>query len=577
MSASVRPTQSWLVAIARRGSVAYCCYALSFWAGVTGGLIYWCSGWTIAGLILFGHALAMACLPTFVRDRIIRRRLIAAAQGCVCATFVLIGGGTASPLLCWLLLVPFIASACDDAWAAGFWSMMLTLFLPVMIFTNQATWQLAMPTAEQLEVLQWIGPLGAMLLIALLGAITAAQTSDRDRQQSLYAQQAQLEVAAKRDFLSKMSHELRTPLTAILGFADELAVRANETSSRRAVDSIQRNSRSMLTSLEDLTEWGRIECGAVALKPALYQTSQLLYDAQSALSTLPAPQISNVSVSYDGAIPSHIVTDRLILEKAIVKCAAAALQATGRGGIQLTARVDVEGQLLEIDIGPLGERWEVEELQKLIDRSSAAPTVAGGFSLAIGRGLARLLEGQAEIVHLQTTAGIRLQIPTGSLDKAEMVTPVASGPSSRDATGATKRAPRLDDCRILLVEDSPDTKALISFLLSRAGAEVQGVENGQAAVAAALSASARGMSFDIILMDMQMPVMDGREATERLRRNGYDRPIIAFTAQAIEYTREKCLRAGCDDYITKPFRSHELIDLVARYAQSNLKAVMTKE
>ena len=151
---------------------------------------------------------------------------------------------------------------------------------------------------------------------------------------------------------------------------------------------------------------------------------------------------------------------------------------------------------------------------------------------------------------------------TGPLDGVCLVRPAGAPPSPATETPASV-GPSLD-CRILLAEDSPDNRQLVSFVLGRAGAEVALACDGSQAIAMALAAQEEGRPYDVIVMDMQMPVLDGYAATRRLRDQGYSGRIIALTAHALRDDLDKCLAAGCDDYSTKPIDSR-LIELIARH------------
>jgi CheY-like chemotaxis protein len=174
--------------------------------------------------------------------------------------------------------------------------------------------------------------------------------------------------------------------------------------------------------------------------------------------------------------------------------------------------------------------------------------------------LAEILGGS---ISVQSSPGqgstFSLSVGTGKLNGSAMPKEPGITVTVKKPVGDTQQKLA---CRILLAEDGLDNQRLIAFLLHKAGAEVELAENGQIAFDLALAAQQSGKSFDIILMDMQMPVMDGYEATQKLRSVGYRQPIIAMTAHAMTGDRQKCIDAGCDDYITKPIDPKKLVDVL---------------
>ncbi|MFQ5494033.1 MAG: ATP-binding protein, partial [Phycisphaerae bacterium] len=273
-------------------------------------------------------------------------------------------------------------------------------------------------------------------------------------------------------------------------------------------------------------------------------------------------------------------TDPTRLRQILINVVGNAIKFTDRGAVRMAVgalRGDLPEPLLQFEITDTGIGMSPEQLDRVFnpffqaDSSTTRRYGGTGLGLAISRRLARLLGGDLEVESEVGKGSVfRITVATGSLDGI----PMLYRPDQVGGADKTKRAGRKGaapdeekrlDCRILLAEDGPDNQRLISFVLTKAGATVTVKENGKLAADAALAAQKEGRPFHAILMDMQMPVMDGYKATAWLRQKGYEGPIIALTAHAMAGDREKSISAGCDDYATKPINQEKLISTIRNH------------
>lgn len=370
---------------------------------------------------------------------------------------------------------------------------------------------------------------------------------------------------AKSQFLAHMSHEIRTPMTAILGFADELLEQALDDAQRNeAIQIIRRTGRHLLAIINDILDFSRIEAGQMTVEQSRCSLVTILAEVASLIQARAADRGLKFQLEYGTPLPETILSDPTRLLQILLNLASNAVKFTQTGGIRLVATLS-EGDppRLQFDVIDTGIGLTSEQCRRLFtpfvqaDGSTARRFGGTGLGLVISKRFAQLLGGDVEIV--ASTAGrgtqFRVTVPTGPLDGVPRIASPSSGEEQGDDTvaadGPLAQAP-LAGARILLAEDGPDNQRLIRRMLERAGADVEIVDDGRAAISAVLAAMQESRPFDVILMDMQMPKLDGYDATRRLRQQAYTGLIIALTAHALTTDREQCLTAGCDEYLTKP-------------------------
>ncbi len=378
----------------------------------------------------------------------------------------------------------------------------------------------------------------------------------------------------KSEFLANMSHEIRTPMTAILGFAEELhlTLSSADTSepARVALETIQRNGEHLLTLINGILDLSKIEAGRFEVVRTRFSPIALVADVVRMLGPRAREKRLLLDARCDGPVPESIHSDAVLWRQFVFNLVGHAVKFTSAGSVRVVvglAPSDADaGPLLEIAVEDTGLGLDREQQQIIfepftqVQGSSTREFSGTGLGLSLSRKLARLLAGDIE---LASTPGrgsrFGLRVATGPLEGVRMCEPseidaLVFGPPAR-----VQAAPASLRGRVLVAEDGADNQRLLDAILTRAGLDVELVANGELACQRALAAWELGEPFDIILMDMQMPVLDGYRATRRLRDAGYPGSIVALTAHAMSGDREKCLQAGCDDYATKPVLRAELL------------------
>ncbi|MFH1109650.1 MAG: ATP-binding protein [Planctomycetota bacterium] len=413
--------------------------------------------------------------------------------------------------------------------------------------------------------------------VALRQAYDELEERVRQRTEQLNEAKERAESAdrAKSEFLANMSHEIRTPMTAILGFSEMLTEPSLPEPQRlNAVHTIRRNGEHLLSILNDVLDLSKIEVGRMTVERILCSPAGVVAEVLSLMRVRADAKKLSLDCEYQGAVPEAIQSDPTRLRQILLNLVGNAIKFTKVGGVRLIVRlVTSEAPMIQFDVVDTGVGITREQAARLFqpftqgDASTTRKFGGTGLGLLIAKRLAEVLGGDVTIVDTKPGVGacVRATVPVGSLDGVRIVEApagaiaLALAPVSEDAIA---RPPAPLHCRVLLAEDGVDNQRLISLVLTRAGANVTIAGNGQIAVTQALAAEDAGRPFDIILMDVQMPELDGHEAARRLRRAGYFRPIIALTAHAMSSDRERCLEAGCNDYATKPIDRAKLIEMI---------------
>lgn len=372
--------------------------------------------------------------------------------------------------------------------------------------------------------------------------------------------------AAKSRFLANISHEIRTPLNGILGFA-EYALTHDRTlpveERRNCLMTIRKSGEGLLVLINDLLDLSKIEAGKMEFEKIQFSPVEVLFETLSILGPRAREKGLTIDCRWDGDVPQSIESDPLRFRQVLLNLIGNAVKFTEKGRVEIVIRLVRELRQLQVDVIDTGVGIPEETQKQLFnpftqgDESVTRRFGGTGLGLSICKSIVRELGGS---IQLSSETGKGSQF-TFSIDAGRFVD--AEEEPTGD-TAAFSKTPAEDPVisllgkRILVADDGETNRKLVELLLGQTGAAVVCVENGLQAVTAV-----RQSHFDIILMDMQMPVMDGYTATRQLRSEGFTRPIMALTAHAMQGDKENCLEAGCSEFITKPIRQDRLLSKIA--------------
>ncbi|KPH61911.1 chemotaxis protein CheY [Pseudoalteromonas porphyrae] len=373
----------------------------------------------------------------------------------------------------------------------------------------------------------------------------------------------------KSRFLANMSHEIRTPLTAIMGFTEQLLHTKKAVNDELHLSTILRNSKHLLELINNILDLSKIEAEKLAVEREPLSVVELVHDIDSIIRPLAQEKQLTFEINYTLPLPQTIYSDATRLKQILINIASNAVKFTEQGQITLDIKYLEDKQFIEFAIEDTGigmSEHEVERVFKPFEQADATTTRrfgGTGLGLCISKNLAQLLGGD---VHLESEPGkgsrFCIQIACHLDENAEhahaMLTAIEQLTPTKDQQ--LSFAANSFDANILVAEDNPDNQVLIKLLLQTWGLEPDIAKNGAEAVEMALV-----NDYQLIIMDMQMPVMGGLEATQMLRHAAYDGPIIALTANVMKHDVDTYLKAGCDEALAKPIDKDALESVLVSY------------
>jgi len=375
---------------------------------------------------------------------------------------------------------------------------------------------------------------------------------------------------AKSEFLANMSHEIRTPLTAILGCADTLCQELVGEITRATAKTIRSQGHLLLGILNDILDLSKIEAGKLEIHREACNVMSVVNEVASLMESQVAEKGLRFQTHFAPPLPESIQTDPLRFRQVLLNLASNAIKYTDRGDVDIQVYTELQGSsprlvvsVRDTGIGiPQDRLGTIFDAFTQVDVDSSRRAGGTGLGLTICQKLVSMLDGEIQVestLNQGSTFTVSLPAPAEDLYTLEELTQRRTQKESHDAVDI------LIPARVLIAEDTPAIQFMLRRMLEPVVFQVVVVDNGQEAVEAVQSADADGKPYDVVLMDMQMPVLSGYDATSQLRALGHDLPVVALTAGAMAGDRERCLASGCTEYLAKPIARDQLLAMINQF------------
>jgi len=378
---------------------------------------------------------------------------------------------------------------------------------------------------------------------------------------------------SKSDFLANMSHEIRTPLTSILGYADLITCdQPDQSTIHSHVETIRKSGQHLLTIINDILDISKIEAGQLTIKFSRFDLPDLVKEVVSTFEVPAANKNLALRAVIEGKVPATLYSDQLRLRQILINLVGNAVKFTSAGSVEIRIRFEAgRPDRILFDVCDTGIGIAPDLVKHLFEPftqadSSISRRFGGtGLGLVICRRLAKLLRGAISVASVPGKGStFTLKVATKCESEETWIESLET--RKRTDVKSTKEDERQLTGRVLLAEDNPENQRLFRFLLEKAGLTVEIAEDGERAVEVIAQADSE---FNLVLMDIQMPKMDGYAATRLLRARNFEMPIIALTANAMTEDREQCLQVGCDDFLPKPVDRRQLLNVCEKWLDQN--------